>query len=73
MLKLRCKLVIIPRGGTPLYKLCRYVPPQRVWFFSRFGLKMGIDLDHYGLKSGMVFKGTTGGYVYMYLSSTPNE
>ena len=49
-------------GGTPLYKLYRYVPPQRVWFLSRFGLKTGIDFDHYGLKSGMVFKGTTGAY-----------
>ena len=49
-------------GGTPLYKLYRYVPPQRVWFSSRFGLKTGIDFDHYGLKSGMVFKGTTGAY-----------
>ena len=48
--------------GTPLYKLYRYVPPQRVWFLSRFGLKMGIDFDHYGLKSGMVYKGTTGAY-----------
>ena len=46
-------------GGTPLY---RYVPPQRVWFFSRFGLKTGIDFDHYGLKSGMVFKGTRRAY-----------
>ena len=44
-------------GGTPLY-----VPPQRVWFLSRFGLKMGIDFDHYGLKLGMVYKGTTGAY-----------
>ena len=49
-------------GGTPLYKLYRYVPPQRVWFLSRFGLKTGIDFDHYGLKSGMVYKGTTGAY-----------
>ena len=49
-------------GGTPLYKLYRYVPPQRVWFFSCFGLKTGIDFDHYGLKSGMVFKGTIGAY-----------
>ena len=39
-----------------------YVPPQRVWFFSRFGLKTGIVLDYYGLKSGMVFKGTTRAY-----------
>ena len=49
-------------GGTPLYKLYRYVPPQRVWFLSRFGLKTGIDFDHYGLKSGMVFEGTTGAH-----------
>ena len=33
-------------GGTPLYKLYRYLPPQRVWFLSRFGLKTGIDFDH---------------------------
>ena len=32
-------------GGTPLYKLYRYVPPQRVWFSSRFGLKTGIDFE----------------------------
>ena len=43
---------LIARGDTPLYQLYRYVPPQRVWFLSRFGLKMGIDFDHYGLKSG---------------------
>ena len=50
-------------GGTPLYKLySRHVPPQRVWFLSRFGLKMGIDFYHYDLKSGMAFKGTTGAY-----------
>ena len=47
-------------GGTPLYKLYRYVPPQRVWVLSHFGLKTGIDFDRYGLKSGMVFKGTRG-------------
>ena len=41
-------------GGTPLYKVYRYVPPQRVWFLSRFGLKMGIDFEHFGLKLGMV-------------------
>ena len=46
-------------GGTPLYKLYRYVPPQRVWCLIRFGLKTGIDFDgHSGLKSSMVFKGT---------------
>ena len=42
-------------GGTPLYKVYRYVPPQRVWSLSPFGLKTGIDFDNYGLKSGRVF------------------
>ena len=45
----------VTRGGTPLYKVYRYVPPQRVWFLSRFGLKTGIDFDNYGLKSGRGF------------------
>ena len=49
-------------GGYSLYKLYRHVLPQRVWFVSRFCLKMGIDFDHFGLKSGMVFKGTTRAY-----------
>ena len=49
-----------PGGDTPLYKLYRYVPPQRVWFLSRLGLKTGIDFDHYGPKSDIVFKRTTG-------------
>ena len=52
---------IVP-GGTPPYKLYRYVPPQRVWFLSHFGLKTGIHFDHYGLKSGIIFEGTTGAY-----------
>ena len=30
--------------GNPLYKPYRYVPPHRVWFLRRFGLKTGIDL-----------------------------
>ena len=29
---------------------------------SCFGLKRGVDFDHYGLKSGMVFNGTTRAY-----------
>ena len=41
-------------GGTPLYKVYMYVPPQRVWFLSRFGMKTGIDIEHFGLKLGMV-------------------
>ena len=54
-------------GGICVYMLHGYVPPQRVWFFSCFGLKTGIDFDHYGLNSGMVFKGTTGAYKLIYL------
>ena len=33
--------------GTPLYGLYRYVRPQRVGFFSRFGHKLGIDFSHF--------------------------
>ena len=46
-------------GGTPLYKLYRYVPNHRVGFLRRFGLKTVIHLVHFGLESGMVFEGTT--------------
>ena len=45
-------------GGTPLYKLYRYVlppPPHRVGFLRRFGLETGI-----------VFEGTTGVYERIY-------
>ena len=48
--------------GTPFRKSYSYVPLQRVKFLCRFGLKTGIDLAHFGLESGMVFEGTTGGY-----------
>ena len=45
-----------PGGGVlPYISLYRYVPPQRVWFLSRFGLKTGIDFANYGLKSRIVF------------------
>ena len=39
-----------------------YVPHLHIGFLSRFGLKMDVDFAHYGLKSGMVFKGTTRAY-----------
>ena len=38
------------------------MPPQRVWFLRRFGLKAVIDFAHFGLESGVVFEGTTGVY-----------
>ena len=53
-------------GGTPLYKPYRDVPPQKVLFLRRFGLKTGIDFAHFGLESGIVFEGTTGTYVRIY-------
>ena len=68
-----CKFRPTVREGTPLYKLFRYVPPQRVWFLSRFGLKMGIGFDYYGLKSGIVFKGTTGAYKRICLFNSKRE
>ena len=48
---------------TLLYKL---VPPHRVGFLPRFGLKTGIHFAHFGLESGMVFEGTTGVYERIY-------
>ena len=36
------------------------VPPDWVGFLRRFGLKTGVHFTHFGLESGMVFKGTTG-------------
>ena len=56
-----------PGGGgvTPIYKLCRYVPPY--WTeLRRFGLKKGIHFAPFGLESGMVFEGTTGLYERLY-------
>ena len=62
-------------GGTPLYKPYRYVPPQRVGFLCRFGLKMSIDFVHFGLESGMLFEGTTGMYDIhvVFIISIPND
>ena len=53
-------------GATPLCKLYRYVPPHRVGFLRRFGLKTGLHFAHFGLESGMVFEGTTGLYERLY-------
>ena len=44
----------------------QYVPPHRVGFLRRFGLKTGIHFAHFGLESGMVFEGTTGVYEGIY-------
>ena len=50
----------MPGGeGAPLYKPYRYVPPHRVGFLRRIGLKTGIHFARFGLESGMVFEETT--------------
>ena len=62
-----------PGGGTPLYKLYRYVADHRVGFLRRFGLKTGlIHFAHFGLESGMVFEGTTE-CMNVFIVSIPNE
>jgi len=66
--------VRVPGGGTALYKVYRYVPPQRVWFLSRFGLKTDIDFEHFGLKLGMVIGETfTKAYNIIFLPSNQGE
>ena len=54
------------RGVLPYNKPYRYVPPQRVGFLRRFGLKTGLDFAQFGLESGMVFEGTSGVYERIY-------
>ena len=53
-------------GATSLYELYRYLPPRRVGFLRRFGLKTSIHFSHFGLESGVVFEGTTGVYERIY-------
>ena len=48
-----------PPGGTPLYKLYRYVPPHRV-VVRRFGLKTGTNFAHFGSGIGYGFRGNYG-------------
>ena len=62
---------ISPGGYSPIK---RYVLPQRVWFLSRFGLKTGIDFEHFGLKLGMVIGGTfTKAHKLIFLPSNKGE
>ena len=42
------------------------MPPQRVGFFRRFGLKTGLDFAQFALESGTVFEETTGVYERIY-------
>ena len=59
-------------GGTPLCTPYRYVPPHRVGFSRRFGLKTDIRFAHFGLESGMVFERTTE-CMNVFIVSIPNE
>ena len=42
------------------------MPPHRVGFLRRLGLKTGVHFAHFGLESGMAFEGTTGVYDGIY-------
>ena len=48
------------------FMLYRYVPPPRVGFLRRFGLKTGKRFAHFGLESVLVLEGTTGVYERIY-------
>ena len=53
-----------PGGYSPISAIGRYHPKVKV-FLSPFGQKTDMIFDHYSLKSGMDFKGTTGAYKRM--------
>ena len=53
-------------GCTHLYKPYKYVPRPSGRVLRRFDLKTGIHFGHFGLKSGMVFEGTTRVYERIY-------
>ena len=55
---------VVPGGVLPY--ISYIVPPRRVGFRRRFGLKTGIHFAHFGLESGIVFEGTTGVYEGIY-------
>ena len=59
-------------GGTPLYKRYRYVPPHRVGFLRRFGLKMSIHFANFALESGMVSRELRE-YMNVFIVLIPNE
>ena len=64
---------LLSRGGTSLYKPYRHVPPHRVGFLRRFGLKTGIHFTHFCLELGMVFEGTVRECMNVFIVSIPNE
>ena len=48
------------------------MPPHRVGFLGRFGLKTGIHFAHFAVESGIVFEGTTES-INVFIISIPNE
>ena len=48
------------------------MPPHRVGFLRRFGLKRSLHVAHFGLESGMVFEGTTD-CMNVFIALIPNE
>ena len=61
---LKCHVLLaaihFPLETTSYISYIRYVPPKRVGFLRRFGLKTGIGFAHFGLESGRLFEGPTG-------------
>ena len=49
------------------------MPPHRVGFLRRFGLKTGIHFTHFCLELGMVFEGTVRECMNVFIVSIPNE
>ena len=49
------------------------MPPQRVWFLCRYGLKTGIDFAHFGLELSIVFEGATMVYEHICQLMVPNK
>ena len=49
------------------------MPPYRVGFLRRFGLKTSIHFAHFGLESGMVFEGTHQECMNVFTVLIPNE
>ena len=57
------------RGGVlPYIRYIGMCRPKRYGFLSRFGLKRGIDFEHFGLKLGIIIGGTFAkGYKLLFL------
>ena len=63
---------ITDRGGTPLYKLCRFVPPNRVGFLRRFVCKRVYTLPIL-VWNRVWFSGELRECVNVFIIAIPNE